>query len=181
MCFYWKLIIELMLDVLIFIRSIREGNFLLYTTMLRQLIKWFFIFDHYHYARWISIHLYDLFTLPQLAPHLHKSFMDGYFTFQNTDRQYSLIGLDQVREQNNAVMKGMGGVTSLVNREDESSLARWGLCIHVLASIIDKYENEEKLIVLIHIIIMKTDWHSKKVFQKMWFVLKSLSLQIPLN
>ena len=40
-------------------------------------------------------------------------------------------------------MKGMGGVTSSVNREDDSSLARWGLCIHEMASIIDEYEEEE--------------------------------------
>ena len=111
--------------------------------MLRRLVIWFFIFDHYHYACWISVHLHDLLALPQYAPLLHKHFMDGYFTFQKTDRQFSLLGLDQVHEQNNAVMKGMGGVTSSVNKEDESSLARWGLCIHELASIIEEYEHEE--------------------------------------
>ena len=50
--------------------------------------------------------------------------MDGYFTFQKTDRQFSLMGLDQIHEQNNAVMKGMGGATSSLNKFDESSLAR---------------------------------------------------------
>ena len=34
--------------------------------------------------------------------------MDGYFTFQKTDRQFSLMGLDQIHKQNNAVMEGMG-------------------------------------------------------------------------
>ena len=35
--------------------------------------------------------------------------------------------LDQIHEQNNAVMEAMGGGTSSLNKVDESSLARWGL------------------------------------------------------
>ena len=37
----------------------------------------------------------------------------------------------------------MGRATWSLNKVDESSLARWGLCIHELASIIDEYESEE--------------------------------------
>ena len=70
-------------------------------------------------------------------------FMDGYFTFQKTDCQFSLMGLDRIHQQSNAVMKGMGGATSSLNKVDESSLARWGLCIHELASIVCEYEFEE--------------------------------------
>ena len=69
--------------------------------------------------------------------------MDGYFTFQKTDCQFSLMGLDRFHEQSNAVMKGMGGATSSLNKVDESSLARWGLSIHELASIVSEYEFEE--------------------------------------
>ena len=53
------------------------------------------------------------------------------------------MGLDQIHEQNNAVMKGMGGATPSLNKVDESSLGRWGLCIHELASIVNEYEFEE--------------------------------------
>ena len=53
------------------------------------------------------------------------------------------MGLDQVHEQNNAVMKGIGGATPSSNKVDESSLARWGLCIHELASIISEYESDD--------------------------------------
>ena len=52
------------------------------------------------------------------------------------------MGLDQIHEQNNAVLKDIGGASSL-NKVDESSLARWGLCIHELASIVSEYEFEE--------------------------------------
>ena len=50
------------------------------------------------------------------------------------------MGLDQIHEQNNAIMKGMGGVSSSLNKVDESSIARWGLCIHKLASIVNESE-----------------------------------------
>ena len=46
------------------------------------------------------------------------------------------MGLDRIHEQNNAVMKGVGEATSSLNKADESALARWGLCIHELASIV---------------------------------------------
>ena len=53
------------------------------------------------------------------------------------------MGLDRIHKQSNAVMKGMGGATSSLNKVDESSLARWGLSIHELASIVSEYEFEE--------------------------------------
>ena len=40
-------------------------------------------------------------------------------------------------------MKVMVGATSSLNKVDESSLARWGICIHELASIVSEYEFEE--------------------------------------
>ena len=69
--------------------------------------------------------------------------MDGYFTFQKTDRQSSLMGLDQIHEQNNAAMKDLGRAAPSLNKVDESSLAKWGLCIHELASFVSEYEFEE--------------------------------------
>ena len=96
----------------------------------------------YNYARWLSIHIYDLLALTQNSPQLHKFFKDGYFTFHKTDRQFSPMGLDQIHEQKNAVMKGVGGATSL-DKVDESLLARWDLCIHELASIVGEYKFEE--------------------------------------
>ena len=33
------------------------------------------------------------------------------------------MGIDQAYEQNNVIIKGMGGATSLLNKDDESVLA----------------------------------------------------------
>ena len=61
-CLYWKLVIDLELLILMYIRSIREGDFKLHIEVLYLLLSWFFIFDHIHYARWLTIHWFDLFN-----------------------------------------------------------------------------------------------------------------------
>ena len=59
------------------------------------------------------------------------------------------MGLDQVHEQNNIIIKGMGGATHSLNAEDESGLARWELCAHEISLMIAEFEYdnvEEELI-----------------------------------
>ena len=63
MCFYWKLILELMIDVLVFIQSLREGKYPLYIASLRKLIRWYFALDHYNYAIYLSIGDYCVYVL----------------------------------------------------------------------------------------------------------------------
>ena len=38
------------------------------------------------------------------------------------------MALDQVHEQNNTLIKGIGGASHLLNHSDESPLLRWELC-----------------------------------------------------
>ena len=130
-----------MIDVPVFIQFLREGKYPLYIALFCKLICWYFALDHHSYARWLSVHIYML-GLPQNALQLNKFFMGGYFMFQKTD-WFSFVGLAQIHKQNNAVMKGKGGATSSMNKTDESSLARWGLCIHELAPVVNEYEFEE--------------------------------------
>ena len=51
---YWYQILLLEIDVLIFIRSIRDSNFSLYKDALANLAPWFFALDHTNYVRYIS-------------------------------------------------------------------------------------------------------------------------------
>ena len=46
---FWFLVLQLQLTILVFVRSIRSGNFPLYIQSLTKLVHWFFTFDHYHY------------------------------------------------------------------------------------------------------------------------------------
>ena len=59
----------------------------------------------------------------------------------NSNRQFSQIGLDQVHEQNNAVIKGSGGATDLLNKVDESALLRWEVCNPELARLLLEFED----------------------------------------
>ena len=56
MCFYWKMIFEVQLGILIFVTSIQEGIFKLYLAALYSFLKWYFAFDKYNYARWATIY-----------------------------------------------------------------------------------------------------------------------------
>ena len=51
------------------------------------------------------------------------------------------MGLDQVHEQNNAVIKGCGGATDLVNKIDDSALIRWETYGPDIARLLLEFEN----------------------------------------
>ena len=97
-CLYWKLIMEYQIHFLIFIRSIREGNFELYVESLRKLIKWSFACDKYNYARWLSVHIFDLMTMKVKHPDIYENLKKGYFSFQKSTHEFSRMALDQVHE-----------------------------------------------------------------------------------
>ena len=48
MCFYWKMMMEFQMQILMLVRSIRESNFKLYVEVLRKVIRWYFVFDHFN-------------------------------------------------------------------------------------------------------------------------------------
>ena len=139
MCHYCYIILKL--NLLIFARSIREKNFIQCVSSLQQDVKWCYACDHHHYARWVTVHLYDLVNLPCASPYLYKCFSDGCFAFQKTNRKYSLMALDLAHEQNNAVIKRMCGATSVLIKNDEFGLARWKLCLRELSPVINEYES----------------------------------------
>ena len=60
---FWYLILQLELAVMIYVRSIREADFLLYIEALFKIFSWFFALDHAHYSRWVPIHLRDRVSL----------------------------------------------------------------------------------------------------------------------
>ena len=120
MTLYWKNILEMQIHILIFIRA--YSNFELYVVSLKSLMKWFFALDHYNYARWLSVHLFDLLSLENSLPDIYQNFKDGHFSFQKSNREFSSIALDQVHEQNNAVLKSVAGVTHILNTQDESAI-----------------------------------------------------------
>ena len=120
---FWSIILQLELEVLIYVRSIRDATFLLYVDSLTKIVPWFFALDHTNYARWIPIHLRDTVSLDIKHPDVFAQFLAGNFAVKMTTRAFSAIAIDQAHEQNNATVKGDGGAVGLT--ENPAAMRRW--------------------------------------------------------
>ena len=121
---YWNCVVDLQVPILLYVRSIREGNFKLHVEVLFKLLIWFFIFDHCDYARWMTIQWFDLHTIESKFLDLYNYFSNGNFSFQKSNHEFSRMGLDQIHEQNNEIVKGAEGANDLLTKEDVSALLR---------------------------------------------------------
>ena len=138
---YWKIVMDLQILNLLYIRSLREGNFQLHVEVLLLLLIWIFLFNHFHYSRWLTVQWFDLYTLESKFPDVYQHFLSGNFSFQKTNREFSRMGLDQVHEQNNKVIKGAGGASNLLNKDNDSALLRWEVCNPEIARMILEFED----------------------------------------
>ena len=120
---YWYKVWQLELLFLQFLRSQREQNYAAYVESLGKIIPWMFALDHYHYARWMTVHVRDLLALEINCPSTHAEFLKGNFVTQKTEHKFSSMAHDQVHEQMNAVLKGDGGIIGIT--ENEAALTRW--------------------------------------------------------
>ena len=97
---YWKMIFDLQILILMFIRLEREQDFALYVQVLKPIVKYIFAFSHYNYARWLTIHVDDLMKLELVCPNVYKEFCSGKFVVQKTINPFSAIALDQTSNEN---------------------------------------------------------------------------------
>ena len=89
MAYYWRPILNFQIQVLVFVRSARTGNFLLYRETLFYYLKWFFVLDKYNYSRWATVYWFDLATLDQCCPDVFCNFMNRNFSFPKTNTLFS--------------------------------------------------------------------------------------------
>ena len=71
---FCSIILQLELEVMIYVRAIREGEFLLYIDALTKIVPWFFALGHTNYARWIPVHLRDMVSLNDKHPGVFAEF-----------------------------------------------------------------------------------------------------------
>ena len=67
-----------------YVRSLRQGSFMMYLDALTELVTWFHALDHTNYARWIPVHLKDMAELTTKHPDVATKFSEGHFTVQKT-------------------------------------------------------------------------------------------------
>jgi len=136
---FWLKTLSLEILLLMYIRSMREGNFQLYVETLALLLPWMFALDHTHYSRWLSVHVRDMMALPEKHPAIHKEFVAGKFVVHKTSNKFSAMAIDQCHEQNNAVIKGSGGAVGLT--DNPAALRRWMVAGPEIARIVADFEN----------------------------------------
>ena len=120
----------------------REGNFKLFVKILISLVKWFSIFDHYNYARWLSVHIQDLLSLPITCPQLYQEFERGNFVLQISSREFSRIHYGQGHEQNNTTIKSIKGPIDFVNGASDELQRRWEIAGREIAEYLEQVENK---------------------------------------
>ena len=96
---FWNTVLPLELQQMLYVQSIREGNFSLYVQSIGQLVPWFFAMDQCNYARWVPVHIRDMLALPLNHPEVHQQFLNGNFVVQKSKHLFSLIALDHNHEQ----------------------------------------------------------------------------------
>ena len=57
---FWFTLVKLETFLMKYVRSIREGNFKLFLSCLRDIIPWMFALDHVHYARCLTVNVGEL-------------------------------------------------------------------------------------------------------------------------
>ena len=121
--YYWLKTLVLETLMLLYIRSLREGNFQLYLESLTKIVPWMFAFDHTHYSRWLPVHLWDMTLLSEKHPGIYDEFCAGKFVVHKTSNKFSAMAIDQCHEQNNAIIKESGGAVGLMT--NPGALRRW--------------------------------------------------------
>ena len=95
---YWFTAIEMIAIIFMFVRSVRDPNFLNYVDILRSMMPWFFALDHTNYSRWMTVYISDILSLP-CDSELYQEFIKGKFTVIKSGRNFSSMGEDQAHEQ----------------------------------------------------------------------------------
>ena len=114
---FWFTLLELETFLMMYVRSIREGNFKLFVSCLSDIIPSIFALDHIHYARWLTVHIAELLSLKAENRETFESFVSGYFTTGKSRRTFSKLAIDQAHEQNNKLVKVDGGATGILENE----------------------------------------------------------------
>ena len=122
--YYWLKTLSLEVTLLLYVRSLREGNFQLYLESLTKIVPWMFALDHTHYSRWLPVHIRDMNLLSEKHPAIFTEFCAGKFVVHKTSNKFSAMAIDQCHEQSNAIVKdSAGGAIGLMT--NPGALRRW--------------------------------------------------------
>ena len=107
---YMKMVLEMML----FIRAVRTGNWELHLLALETFIKYFFAHDKLNYACMIPVYLADMQQVKEVDGVIHDQFMEGNWVVnKNPVVPFCAVGADHALEHINRSMKVSGGLVGI--------------------------------------------------------------------
>lgn len=108
--YYMRMIMEMLL----FIRAVRTGDWRLHLTSLQMFTKYFFAHDRINYARMIPLYLAEMQMLPESDPDIFEEFLKGdWVVNKNPQVPFCALGADHALEQVNRSMKVSGGLVGI--------------------------------------------------------------------
>ena len=109
---FWRSYLEMVSLLLTFIRATREGNWSLHLECIREMLPWYFAYDHVNYARYLPVYLLHMIQLPETHPEAQMMLENGEFGVQRTtEHGFAQLPIDQTIEQTlNRSMKTKGGI-----------------------------------------------------------------------
>ena len=136
--YYWLKTLELETLMLLYVRSLREGNFQLYLESLTNIVPWMFALDHTHYSKWLPVHIRDMTLLSEDHPKFYDEFCVGKFVVHKSSNKFSAMAINQCHEQNNALIKESGGAVGLVT--NPGALRRWMVAGPEVVRMVNEFE-----------------------------------------
>ena len=135
---FWRSYFEMVSLLLTFIRAIREGNWPLHLECIREMLPWYFAYDHVNYARYLPVYLMHMIQLPETHPEAQMMLENGDFGVQrNSEHGFSQLPVDQTIEQTlNRSTKTNGGIVGFSLKKN--AVQRWLLTAHSRTRFVDK-------------------------------------------
>ncbi|KAL5270870.1 hypothetical protein ACHWQZ_G001513 [Mnemiopsis leidyi] len=131
--FFWNLILNFELLIILFVRAVRNRDFDLYVDVLAACVPYFFATDKVNYARWTPIHIAEIRHAKKNNSDLYKA-LEKTFSISKLQKKGSAIGLDQLHEQNNEKIKRLSGGLSFLGSDQEVVRLKWAIYTPVLAN-----------------------------------------------
>lgn len=109
---------RMVMEMLLFVRSVRTGNWNLHIKSHELFTKYFFVHDKINYARMIPIYLADMASLEKSDPEVYKEFTNGNWVLnKNANVPFCAVGADTGLEYINRSMKVSGGLIGITLNE----------------------------------------------------------------
>ena len=135
---FWRSYLEMVSLLLTSIRATREGTWPLHLECIREMLPWYFAYDHVDYARYLPVYLIHMIQLPETHPEAQLMLQNGEFGVQRTtEHGFAQLPIDQTIEQTlNRSTKTKGGIVGFSLKKN--AVQRWLLTAHSRALFVDK-------------------------------------------